>query len=181
MLRITVPATEMWDDRKEEFVYTEEQTLELEHSLVSLQTWESKWHQAFFSKYREKTDEEIFDYIRCMTLTPNVEPEVYGCLTRHNINQIVEYINEPMTATVLPKSNGGANSRETVTAELIYYWMIALNIPFECETWHINRLLTLVGVCNVKNSPPKKMSTRELMNRNASLNAQRKAQLNTRG
>ena len=180
MLLIIVPATELWDEEKEEYVYIHGQTLQLEHSLVSLSKWESKWCKAFLSK-TEKTNEEILDYIKCMTLTQNVRPEVYNGLTPENIKQINEYIEAPMTATVFSADKNSKSSREVVTSELVYYWMIALNIPFECQKWHLNRLLTLIRVCNIKNSPPKKRSKRELLSRNAELNAARRKQLNTRG
>ena len=180
MLSITIPATECWDAKKREFVYTKEQTLQLEHSLVSLSKWESKWNKVFLSK-TPKTDEETLDYIRCMTITQNVNPDVYLRLTPDNIKEINDYIVAPMTATYFSEETKGRNNGEQVTSELIYYWMIALNIPFNCEKWHLNRLLTLVRVCNVKNQPPKKRSKAEIMSRNAALNAARKKQLNTRG
>lgn len=179
-LQITVPATEMWDERKEEFVYTKEQTLQLEHSLVSLSKWESKWCKSFLVK-DDKTDEELIDYIKCMTITQNVKPEVYNCLTRENIRQVVEYIEAPMTATVFTDINKGKSSSERVTAESIYYWMIALNIPFECQKWHLNRLLTLIRFCEIKNSPQKKMSRRAIMQSNAARNAARRKRLNSKG
>ena len=180
MLLIEIPPGEFWDELKHEFVYTPKQTLQMEHSLVSLSKWESKWNKAFLSK-REKTTEEIMDYIQCMTLTPGVAPEVYASLTRENIDQIQRYISAPMTATVIPQDKGGGNSRETVTAELIYWWMITLQIPFECQYWHLNRLLALVRVCNVKNSPPKKTSKRELASRYAAQNAANRRRLGSRG
>ena len=180
MLRITIPAAELWDEEKQEFVNTKEQTLQLEHSLVSISKWEAKWHKAFLSK-QDKTYEETLDYIRCMTITQNVNPEVYTRLTRANIEQVNEYISAPMTATYFADDKSAKPSRETVTAELIYYWMIVLNIPFECQKWHLNRLLTLIRVCNVKNTPPKKRSKKEIMNQNAALNAARRKQLNTKG
>ena len=180
MLQITVPASESWDESKQEFINTKEQTLQLEHSLVSLSKWESKWCKSFFSK-KEKTTEETIDYIKFMTLTQNVKPEVYSNLTNENVRQINEYIEAPMTATYFSKEEKGKVNNETVTAELIYYWMIALNIPFECQKWHLNRLLTLIRVCNVKNQPPKKMSKSSILSRNAALNAARRQQLNTRG
>lgn len=179
MLRITIPAIDGWDEQKEEFVRMKEQTLQLEHSLVSLSKWESKWCKVFLDK-NDKTTEEILDYIKCMTLTPNVDPEVYNRLTSDNIADINAYINAPMTATYFHKEEK-STSREPVTSELIYYWMISLNIPFECQKWHLNRLLTLIKVCNIKNKPPKKMSMRDVMSRNAALNAARKKRLNTRG
>lgn len=186
MLQIVIPASEpieMWDEEKQEFVFTKsekEQTLQLEHSLVSLSKWESKWCKPFFSK-QERTYEETIDYIKCMTITQNVKDEVYTRLTRENIQQINKYIEAPMTATCFYEDRNGKNNRETVTSELIYYWMIALNIPFECQKWHLNRLLTLVRVCNIKNQPPKKRSKREIMSQNAALNAARRKQLNTKG
>ena len=180
MLQITIPQTELWDESKQEFVSLKEQTLQLEHSLVSLSKWESKWNKSFLSS-REKTYEETIDYIKCMTLTPNVKPEVYRGLTKSNVEQINKYIEAPMTATSFVEDKRGTGSRATITSELIYYWMIALNIPFECQKWHLNRLLTLIRVCEIKSQPPKKMSNREIMNRNSSLNSARKKQLNTRG
>ena len=180
MLEITIPAIELWDEEKQEFINKKEQTLQLEHSLVSLSKWESKWCKSFLYT-KEKTFEETLDYIKCMTITQNVSDDVYTRLTNKNIEDVNNYIAAPMTATVFydNKNQGGKN--ETVTAELIYYWMISLNIPFECQKWHLNKLITLIRVCNVKNTPPKKMSKRELMSRNASLNAARRKQLNTRG
>ena len=180
MLRITIPAVEQWDEIKQEFVFTKEQTLSLEHSLVSLSKWESKWCKPFLTK-QEKTLEETLDYIKCMTLTQNVDPEVYNYLTNENIKEINEYIGAPMTATYFSDEKTSKTSREQVTAELIYYWMIALNIPFECQKWHLNRLLTLIKVCNIKNQPPKKRSKKDIMSRNAALNAARRKQLNTKG
>lgn len=180
MLQITIPASEQWDESKQEFVNTKEQTLQLEHSLVSLSKWESKWCKSFFSK-REKTYEETLNYIQCMTLTQNVKPEVYNCLTQENIDQINEYIEAPMTATYFNKDEKSKGSNETITSELIYYWMIALNIPFECQKWHLNRLLTLIRVCEIKNQPPKKMSKSSIMSRNAALNAARRKKLNSKG
>lgn len=180
MLQITIPAVELWDERKQEFVTTKEKTLQLEHSLVSLSKWESKWCKAFLTK-QEKTFEETLDYIKCMTITQNVDPEVYNYLTNENIEEINKYIEAPMTATYFSDDKTAKPSREQITAELIYYWMIALNIPFECQKWHLNRLLTLIRVCNIKNQPPKKRSRKEIMSRNAALNAARRKQLNTKG
>lgn len=180
MLQIVIPAMEQWNELKQEFINIPEQTIQLEHSLISLSKWESKWCKVFLSK-RDKTDEEIIDYIKCMTLTPNVDPDVYTRFTKHNYDQINSYIEAPMTATYFQNDQNNKNSREQVTAELIYYWMIALNIPFECQKWHLNRLLTLIKVCNIKNTPPKKMSKRDIMSRNAALNAARRKQYNTNG
>ena len=180
MLRITIPASEQWDERKQEFVQTKGQTLQLEHSLVSLSKWESKWNKAFLSK-GEKTYEETIDYIKCMTITQNVDPNVYNSLSAEHFDQINKYIEAPMTATSFNEDKNGRANREVVTAELIYYWMIALNIPFECQKWHLNRLLTLIRVCNIKNAPPKKMGKRATASQYAQLNAARRKQLGSKG
>lgn len=180
MLTITIPATEEFDEIKGEFVYSKEQTLQLEHSLISISKWESKWCKPFLAK-QDKTAEEVIDYVKCMTLNKSVSDDVYRCLTQDNISAINEYIGAPMTATYFSNQDKGKRNNEQITSELIYYWMIALQIPFECQKWHINRLLTLIRVCNVKNAPPKKMSKREIISRNAALNAARRQQLNTKG
>lgn len=180
MLRITVPGVEQWDESREEFVSTKDQTLQLEHSLISLSKWESRWKKPFLTK-NDKTREETLDYIKCMTLNQNVDPEIYERLTDENIREINEYISDPMTATFFSNDENAKPSREIVTSELIYYWMIALNIPDRFEKWHLNRLLTLIKVCNVKNQPPKKRTKREIMSRNAALNAERRKLLNTKG
>lgn len=179
MLQITVPGLEKWDEEKLEFIYTEPYTLRLEHSLVSLSKWESKWCKPFLSK-DNKTVEQIIHYVKCMTINQNVPEYVYENLTNGNIEDVTTYINAPMTATTFNDHSNTIN-REIVTSEIIYYWMVALNIPFECQKWHLNRLLTLIRVCNIKNAPPKKMGKREMLNRNAALNAARKKQLNTKG
>lgn len=180
MLVITVPAREQWDEKNNTFIQTAEQKLTLEHSLVSISKWESKWHKPFLSK-EPKTFEETIDYIKCMTLTQNVNPNVYFNLTDDNIRSISEYINNSMTATWFVDDKNAPKNREIVTSEVIYYWMIALNIPFECQKWHLNRLLTLVRVCNEKNKPPKKMSRSTQLRNNAALNAARRASLGTKG
>lgn len=181
MLRITIPAAEYYDEERNMFINKREQVLQLEHSLVSLSKWESKWCKPFLSK-DDKTYEETIDYIRCMTVTQNVDPEVYSRLTNENIDQVNEYIGAPMTATTFSDDRTpGKRSREIITAELVYYWMVAFNIPFECQKWHLNRLLTLIRVCEIKNAPPKKQSKRDIMSRNRALNEARKKQFNTRG
>ena len=179
MLLLTIPAAELFDNKTQEFIKIPEYRLQMEHSLVSLSKWESKWKKPFLSKI-PKTAAETIDYIRCMTITQNVDPKVYNSLTSKNIQQINEYIDEPMTATTFNETNNTSN-REIVTSELIYYWMFSLNIPMECQKWHLNRLLTLIRVCNIKNQPPKKMSRRDIMNRNAALNAARRSKLNSKG
>ena len=181
MLKITIPAREMFDEVKQEFINTKEQTLQLEHSLISLSKWEAKWKKPFISK-GNLSNEEILDYIKCMTITQNVPEDVYLRLTLDNYTEVRKYIEDPMTATWFSNTEKkGKINNEQITAELIYYWMIALQIPFECQKWHLNRLITLIRVCNIKNTPPKKMSRTEIARRNAELNAKRRAELNTKG
>lgn len=180
MLKIVVPEGEAYNELTGEFITAKEQALQLEHSLVSLSKWESKWCIPFLSK-DEKTFEETSDYVRCMTITQNVDPNVYTFITQENIRVVSEYIKAPMTATIFSKDNKSPINRDVVTAEIIYYWMITFNIPFECEKWHLNRLLTLINVCNIKNQTPQNMTQREIFERNKSLNAQRKSSLRTRG
>lgn len=180
MHQIKVPITpEGWDEKKQEFVEPKVQVLQLEHSLVSLEKWEATWHKPFLSK-EEKTIEETIDYIRCMTITQNVKPEVYDLLTDENISSIETYIEDPMTATKFI-DNKQQPSRKVITSEVIYYWMIKFSIPFECRKWHLNRLLALIKVCCAESLPPKKMSKAEIIRRNREINESRKKKLNTAG
>lgn len=187
MLEITIPARDaydLWDEGNEEFIYTpeeKEQTLQLEHSLISISKWESKWHKPFFSK-EEKTTEELIDYIRCMSLSRNVNPNVYYRLEsdKENIDKILNYLNDSMTATTFSNTSK-KHSREIITSEVIYYWMFANGIPSECERWHINRLITLIRVFGEKGGSDKKYSKKETASRYAALNAARKKKLNTKG
>ena len=181
MLSITIPASEEFDSRNNEFINRKEQTIQLEHSLVSISKWESRWHKPFLADKNPKSSEEILDYIRCMTVTQNVDPSTYLYLTRDNYEKIQIYIDDPMTATTFNDMQQNRPSREIITSELIYYWMIAYQVPVEFEKWHLNRLLTLIRVCSIKNTPPKKMSKREIINRNAKLNAARRKALNSKG
>lgn len=180
MLYIKIPDTELWDEKIEQFVTIKGQTLQLEHSLVSISKWESRWKKPFLTK-EKKTIQETIDYIRCMTITQNVNEEVYVYLTNENVQEVKDYIESTMTATYFLDNGPKSSSREKVTAELIYYWMISLGIPFECQKWHLDKLLTLIQVCNIKNQPSKKMSKKDIMSRNAALNAIRRKQLNTEG
>ena len=180
MIQIEIPASEYYDADKNEFFTTKKQILTLEHSLVAISKWESKWKKPFLSKKIDRSVEEQLDYIRCMTITQNVDPMVYYAIDIDSINKIKDYIEDPMTATWFSNVNEKP-SREIITSELIYYWMVALNIPFECQKWHLNRLLTLIRVCNVKEAPPTKMSRREIMSRNAALNAARRKKFSTKG
>ena len=185
MLKVIVPGlgSEDWDELKEEFVYyveSEDVELQLEHSLVALSKWESKWHERFLGR-KDLTDEQMIDYIRCMTIN-DVDPEVYSRLTTEVLTQIKEYMDDPMTATTFKNNNDSrSNSSEATTSEIIYYWMIVNNIPVEFEHWHIKRLLTLIRVCSIKNQPAKKMSKSEVARTYRALNAERRARLGTKG
>lgn len=178
MLEIYIPAAEQFNEETNEFFETKAQTLKLEHSLVSISKWESKWHKSFLMS-ENKSIEEIMDYIRCMSINP-VSTEVVMSLSKEDFDKIQDYIKNPMTATTI-KEMPGKRSNEEVTSELIYYWMVALQIPFECEKWHINRLLTLIKICNIKNQPAKNMSKREVINQNRMLNAARRKKFHTKG
>lgn len=180
MLYITIPALELYDSQKNEFINYKEQKLQLEHSLVSLARWESKWKKPFLGK-DPKNAEETIDYIRCMTITQNVDPEVYNRIPTSCVEQVKSYIDDTMTATWFNERQDKKPSRKVITAEIIYFWMISLNIPFECQKWHLNRLLTLIRVCDIENSPKKKMSKKDLASRNRSLNAARRQRTGSRG
>ena len=171
---------EYFDERTQTFITTKQQSLSLEHSLVSIAKWESKWEKPFLTKDK-KTIEETIDYIRCMTLTQNVDPNVYLAVNNDIVDQVSKYIDAKMTATWFNEDKKRGGSREVVTSEVIYYWMIALNIPPEYQKWHLNRLLTLIRVCNAKNNPPKKMSKKDVVAQNRALNAARKKSMNTKG
>lgn len=179
MLQLQVQVSEMFDEATNTFVASY-YTMELEHSLVSVSKWESFFEKPFLSA-AEKTDEETLWYIRAMVVTPNVPPEIFYKLSQKNIEVINEYINGKNTATTFRETPNSPSSREVITAEIIRYWMIALNIPVEYEAWHLNQLFALIRVTNIKNTPPKKMSRQETARRQQSLNAQRRAQLGTRG
>ena len=185
MLRIDIPSTEYWDEKNEKFVKIKGTTLQLEHSLVSIAKWEAKWHKPYLTglKKYEKTNEEVLDYIRCMTLTQNVDPSTYERMTPENLTAINDYVNDPATATWFNNNKVNKTSNEIITAELVYYWMITLNIPVEFQKWHINRLLTLIRVCNEKQQDPKtnKLNRQQLAQRNASLNAARRAAAHSKG
>lgn len=184
MLKLTIPKQELFNNKTQEFIYIKEQVLQLEHSLVSISKWESKWLKPYFSK-KQKTKEEVIDYIRCMTITQNVDPNVYYGLKDEHYILIEQYIENPMTATVInndPVLNKKKKNKSFITSEIIYYWMISLNIPMEFQKWHINRLLTLIRVCQIKNEPnDKKYSKTELARHYSELNKQRRKELNSSG
>lgn len=179
MLQITVTNGEFYNEETNEFVYVKPQKLMLEHSLLSVSKWEARWKKPFLDS-TDKTSEELLDYIRCMTINQNVNPLVYECLTQSQVESIKNYISDPATATTIKDNSRGGN--RVVTSELIYYWMTAQNIPFECEKWHLNRLLTLIRVANIENNPKKKkMARKDIYNQNRALNAARRARHGTRG
>lgn len=190
MLEITIPEQDCWDDAKQEFFKTKEQSLQLEHSLVSLSKWESKWRKPFLGKER-KTIEETIDYIRCMTITQNVNQDIYLRIPAEIINIITKYIEAPMTATWFREDDnqpGGIKRSKILTAEIFYYWMIAHNIPMECQKWHLNRLLTLIRVCNIESQPPPKKGkgrtnviNPSTLQKRDELNQARRKQFNSKG
>lgn len=179
MLQLTVRDLEFFDEDTQEFK-TLNQTIVLEHSLLSISKWEAKWKKTFFTK--NKTMDEFMDYIRCMTITSNVSPLLYRCLTDSHIKSIQEYIDDPMTATTIKSLAPNMRRNRSITSELVYCWMFTQNIPIECEKWHFNRLMTLIQVCSIENNPKqKKMSKRDILRQNSSINAARRARYGTRG
>lgn len=181
MLTIVIPDQELFNDVTQEFVDIKGRDLRLEHSLVSLSKWESLFHKPFLTA-EEKTHSESINYIKCMTVTQHVPDSAYKAITPENMAQVVRYIENPMTATTFNQEEQKKTiNREVITAEIIYYWMVALQIPMECQKWHLNRLLTLINVCNIKNKPHQKMSRAQLLARNKAINAERLAKMNTSG
>lgn len=181
MLQLTVGSdNEFFNERTGEFITIKPQKIILEHSLLSISKWEAKWKTPFFSE-KEMSPALFKDYIKCMTITPNVDPLVYECLTYKQLRTISDYIKDSRTATVI-KSQSSKKLKRKITSELIYYWMFAQNIPIECEKWHINRLMTLIEVSSIESNPKKKkMGRREIYAQNAELNRQRRALHNTKG
>lgn len=182
MLQITIPETELFDERRQEFIYVSKPvTLTLEHSLVSISKWESKWQKPYISN-EERSIEETIDYVRCMTITQNVDPNVYYALTAQNLKDIEEYIKDPHTATTFNYRDKSTNKNgEGITSELVYYWMCAYQIPFEAQKWHFNRLMTLIQIAGIKNNPDKKMSRKDAYIQQRELNAMRRARSKSKG
>lgn len=180
MLTITILGKEYFDDVTKEFVTLGDVTFEIEHSLASLSKWESIFHKPFLAT-EDKTSDEVLGYIEAMCLTPDIAPEVFLTLTEDNVSEINAYIDNKMSATWFADELGIGRSREIITSELIYYWLITFQIPFSCETWHLNRLLTLIKVCNLKQQKPKKMSPAQVAARNRALNDQRRARSGSNG
>lgn len=183
MITIHVKPNELFDDQNEEFIRLDhEQVLNLEHSLASIQKWESKWHKSFLGT-KDKTSEEVIDYVRCMTLNENVDEKAYLFISDADLSRIIEYLRDPMTATTftVDEKKNDPMAKSIITSELIYYYMITLNIPSEYRFWHISQLITLIRVISIKNTPKKKQSKREILSRYDKLNEERKRRLNTRG
>ena len=183
MYTLTIKGEEFFDDERECFVYGEDRSIQIEHSLYAIYEWESKWNKPFLDK-KDKTWEETIDYIKCMTVTPNVDPSFYDSLSGIHVEAVNEYMNRKMTATTIkeiPGRGGGGRPGSFITAEIIYYWMFRCGIPLEWEHRHLNQVLTMVKVCTEKDSPPKKMSKRDAAASRKSLNAARMAKLHTKG
>ena len=183
MLNITVPRWEDWDPKSEKFIQGAQTDLTLEHSLVSISKWEAKWHKPFLST-KEKTQEEMLDYIRCMTLQnrKNKIPEsVFRHLTEKNMKEILDYIGTQMTATTINHRDNGSGKNKIMTSEQIYYYMVAAGIPFECQYWHLSRLMVLIEIYGIENQPKKKMSRRETAAQYKALNDARRAKHHSRG
>ena len=180
MLQLKIPDIELYDELNNRFITRKGTVLTMEHSLLSLAKWESKWHIPFLTE-NDLTVDQTIDYYRCMTITKNVNPDVYKNITNDISKEINKYIDDPMTATWFNNVSNNQTDKTVITAEIIYYQMISLGIPFECEKWHLNRLLTLIRVVSLKNSPPKKMSRDEIMAQQVRLNEERKAKLKTKG
>ena len=179
-IKITVSAGEAFDEKERKFVDIDPVVLEFEHSLVSLSKWESEFEKPFLTE-GQKTTEETMAYLRHMLLTPNVSEETLSHLKNEDIERLQEYIAAKRSATWFREKSGPKRSSETITSELIYYWMVAMTIDWEAQHWHLNRLLTLIRVCNEKNAPPKKMSRAEMAAQRRALNAQRRQQYGTKG
>lgn len=182
-LIITVKGRELYDEINNEFINVKDQKLRLKHSLISLSKWESKWKKPFLDE-KNKTVEETIDYIRFMTITQNVDPNVYLLITSKHIALVNEYLNDKMSATTFheqPSKPGESHKKNIVTAEIIYYWMAKFNIPSEYQKWHLAKLMSLIKVCSIKEAPPKKMSKSEIAKRNKALNASRRKKMNSKG
>lgn len=180
MLILDVQETELFDESTDRFITIRKQSVKLEHSLVSISKWEAKWCKPFLDKEKKSRD-ELLDYIRCMIINPVKDQDIVLGFTDSEINKIIDYINAPMTATTVTFLEKQPPSREIITSELIYYWMITAGIPFECEKWHINRLFALIKICGAKNAPKKKGFSRSQAQMQAELNAQRRAKLRSKG
>lgn len=181
MLQLTIPEQEFFNNDTQEFIHVKAVTIQLEHSLVSVSKWEAKWHKPFLTE-DNKTDEELVDYLRCMTITQNVNPYAYYAVSNEQLKKVRAYISDPMTATTFREDkNKPKGKKQIITSEVIYYQMIALNIPMECQKWHLNRLMTLIRVVAIKNQPEKKMKSGDQIRQYADLNNMRRAAMRSKG
>jgi hypothetical protein len=180
MLIVTITGDEFFNEETEEFVTIGDVVLELEHSLLSVSKWESKFQKPFLAS-GEKSREEVLEYLRMMILNKDIPEDIHLRLDQTNMDLINEYVGSAQSATTFGQIPDPVSKAEVITSELVYYWMVAFNIPFECETWHLNRLFSLIRICNIKNSKPSKMSKASLAQRNRDLNAQRRSQLGSLG
>jgi hypothetical protein len=181
VLTITLDGDEMWDEEAQRFFYMDGIVLQFEHSLVSLSKWEARFKKLFLTK-DQKTDEEMVGYVEAMLLTPDVGREVLDRLSEDNVKAIDDYINDPMTGSIVAEMpDQGRKSSERISSELIYFWMSQYQIPIECEHWHLNRLFTLIKIHHAKSQKPKKMSTQKQAQTMAEINAARKKKLGTSG
>lgn len=179
MLEITIPDGELYDESSNEFITIKGVVLRLEHSLVSISKWESNWKEPFLSEV-PKSIAQTVDYVKCMTINQNIDPMVYEALSNEHINQVNEYIKESRTATTF-SDKGNGSRRDVITSELIYWWMAQFNIPMECQKWHLSRLLALIRIASIKNSPQKSMSRQAVLSQNAALNAARRKARGSKG
>jgi hypothetical protein len=181
MLRATVPGAELFDEEKQQFITRESITLKLEHSLASISKWESYWKKPFLGKEEEKTTAEVNHYINCMSVDGDIPDETFSYIPNEIYSQITDYINDPMTATWFKEDKSSARNKDVLTSEVLYYYMIAQNVPIECENWHLNRLITLLRVCGEKNQPQKKMNKKDWIAQRRALNEARRSRFNTKG
>lgn len=181
MLELEIPEKELYNEATNEFLHSKPVTLRLEHSLVSISKWEAKWKKPFLLKNYSFPREELIDYVRCMTISQNVDPSVYMLLTKSELEKVNAYIETDQTATKFSNLKSRPNS-QVVTSELVYYWMTVHNIPFECQKWHFSRLMALIQICSIRNNPEEnKMSKRAIFEQNRQLNAQRRKAMNSKG
>ncbi len=183
MLTIQTKGSELYDDEKEIFVEIKPYTLTLEHSLISVSKWESLYKKPFLSTAKRSIEEQLA-YIRCMSVSKDAPEEIFTHLDNDSLKKIIEYIDDPMTATTFYEYQrpNTKQKKETLTSEVIYWQMTALGIPWECQKWHLNRLITLIRVCNIKNNPKgSKMAINDRAKMMAELNAKRRAEMNTKG
>lgn len=179
MLELKLPRRTFFRESTSEFIELDEITLKLEHSLISLSKWESKLKRPFLTEEKHSKSDMIY-YIECMSLNSNVDPIIYKTIPDNCYSLICDYIDDPMTATTITDKDTSIN-RDIITSEIIYFWMIEFGIPFECQKWHLNRLITLIRVCSIKKGPQKKMSEREILEQNRRLNEARRKSAKTRG